>query len=135
MYYLFISHSWKYGDAYEKLIKMLNDANYFNYKNFSVERENPLTIYNSQYYKSELKNKIKNQMRSCNAVLILAGVYASYSDSIKMEIEIANELKKPIIAIQPWGSEKTSQIVKNNAICIAGWNTNSIVSAIKEYGI
>lgn len=135
MYYIFISHSWKYSDAYTKLTKLLDNVNYFQYKNFSVNMEKPLVIYNKNYYESELKNKLKNQMRTCNIVLILAGVYASYSESIQMEIEIANELNKPIIAIQPWGAEKTSLIVKNNAKYIAGWNTDSIVNAIRKYSL
>jgi hypothetical protein len=71
-------------------------------------------------------------MKCCSAVLILAGVYASYSDSIQMEIEIAQELGKPIIAIEPWGSDKTSAIVKKAANKTAKWNANSIVEAIKE---
>jgi len=135
MYYIFISHSWKYGDLYEQLNILLKKAPYFTYKNFSVSQDKPLIIYNKEYYENELRNKIKNQMRTCNVVLILAGVFASYSDSIKMEISIANELGKPIIAVEPWGSEKTSQIVKINAQTIVKWNTSSIVSAIREYSL
>ena len=52
--------------------------------------------------------------------------------AINMEIEIANELGKPIIAIEPWGSERTSLIVKKNAKIIVKWNSASIVGAIKE---
>lgn len=134
-YHLFISHSWKYPEAYDGLVSLLNKDYCFSYKDYSVPRDEPLTIYNRLYYESELKNKIRNQMRTCHVVLILAGVYASYSDSIKMEIEIANELVKPIIAIQPWGAEKTSQIVKSNADAIVGWNSSSIIDAIKRYSL
>ena len=74
-------------------------------------------------------------MRTCHVVLILAGVYASYSDSIDMEIEIAKSLNKPIIAIERWGSERTSLKVKQNADRIVGWNTSSIVDAIRELSI
>ncbi len=135
MYNLFISHSWKYGDAYDKLVKLLNNASYFSYKNYSVESSNPLTIYNKNYYESELRNKLEIQMRTCHVVLILAGVYSSYSDYIQMEIEIAKELNKPIIAIEPWASERTSLVVKNCAKCIVGWNTSSIVDAIRKHSI
>ena len=38
------------------------------------------------------------------------------------------------IAIEPWGAEKTSIKVKNNADKIVGWNTCSIVKAIRELG-
>ena len=132
MYNLFISHSWSYCDAYEKLISLLDEVPYFTYKDFSVPKDDPLRIYNTPYYRSELKNKIKTQMRSCSVILVLAGVYASHSDSINMEIEVAKELDKPIIAIEPWGSENTSLIVKNAATRIVRWNTDSIVSAVRE---
>lgn len=134
-YHLFISHSWKYPNAYDGLVSLLDKDYWFSYKDYSVPRDEPLQIYNKMYYESELRNKIRNQMRTCHVVLILAGVYASYSDSINMEIEIANELGKPIIAIQPWGAEKTSQIVKNNSKVIVGWNSSSIIDAIKRYSL
>lgn len=134
-YHLFICHSWKYPNAYDGLVSLLDKDYWFSYKDYSVPRDEPLTIYNKMYYESELRNKIRNQMRTCHVVLILAGVYASYSDSINMEIEIANELGKPIIAIQPWGAEKTSQIVKSNSDVIVGWNSSSIIDAIKRYSL
>lgn len=133
-YNLFISHSWSYPNAYKGLTKLLDNASYFYYKNYSVPKDNPLTI-RSRFYESELRNKIKNQMRLCHVLLILAGVYASYSESIDMEINVANELGKPIIAIEPWGSEKTSLKVKQNADKIVGWNTDSIISAIRDLAI
>lgn len=132
MYNLFISHSWSYSDAYDQLVSLLNNAASFSYKDYSVPKDDPLRIHNSSYYRSELRNKIKNQMRCCSVVLILAGVYASYSESINMEISIAQELGKPIIAIEPFGAEKTSQIVKSAARVVVRWNTSSIVSAIRE---
>ncbi len=134
MYNLFISHSWSYSDEYEKIIRMLDSAPYFSYRDYSVPKDDPLRIY-SRYYNSELRNKIANQMRTCHVVLILAGVYASYSDSIDMEIEIAKSLNKPIIAIERWGSERTSLKVKQNADRVVGWNTSSIVDAIRELSI
>lgn len=134
MYNLFISHSWNYSKAYEGLTKLLDNASYFCYKNYSVPKDEPMVI-RSRFYESELKNKIKNQMSSCSVVLILAGVYATYSESIDMEINVAKELRKPIIAIEPWGSEKTSLKVKQNADKIVGWNANSIITAIIDLSI
>ena len=71
-------------------------------------------------------------MACCSAVLVMAGVYSTYSDFINLEIEAAKELGKPIIAVEPWGSEKTSIVVKNAATKVVGWNTSSIVDAIRE---
>lgn len=71
-------------------------------------------------------------MQHANCVLILAGVYASYSKWIKIEIELAQEMGKKIVAIEPWGAERTSVVVKQAARKIVGWNKTSIVRSIKE---
>ena len=39
-YRLFISHAWKYGDDYDRLVRFLDNANYFSYRNYSAPREN-----------------------------------------------------------------------------------------------
>ena len=131
-YNLFISHSWTYTDAYEKLVNLLDARQYFSYRNYSVPKDDPLHTNGTV---TELYNAIKNQIIHSSVVLILAGVYASYSTWIDKEIKIAqNEFytPKPIVAIEPWGSEKTSVKVKNAADKIVKWNTESIVSAIRE---
>ncbi|HCO2124683.1 TPA: TIR domain-containing protein, partial [Escherichia coli] len=79
-----------------------------------------------------LYSAIKSQMSPSSVVLILAGVYATYSKWIDAEIRIAKEYGKPIIAIEPWGSERTSTVVKNAADRIVKWNADSIVAAIRE---
>ena len=128
-YTLFISHSWTYSDAYEKLVNMLDTASYFDYRNYSVPKNDP--IHNAPST-AKLREAIRMQMQPASCVLILAGVYATYSKWINIEIELAQSMGKPIIAIEPWGSEKTSLVVKKAANRVVGWNTNSIVRAIKE---
>lgn len=122
IYNLFISHSWAYGDAYDGLINLLNKRSYFEYRNYSVPKND-----------SQLRTAIRKQMQPVSCVLILAGVYSTYSKWINIEIELAKEMGKRIIAIEPWASQKTSQTVKNNADVIVGWNTESIVKAIRNY--
>lgn len=133
---LFISHSWSYADNYDDLCKLLDQANYFRYKNYSVPEDDPLFISakNDYWYRLQLKRKIRDQMQYASVVIILAGVYATYSDSIQLEIEVAKELGKPILAIELYGSERSSQVVKSAADRIVSWNTNSIVNAIRELG-
>jgi hypothetical protein len=131
-YNLFISHSWAYSDAYEKLVNLLDKRPYFSYRNYSVPEDDPVHTNGTD---RQLYNAIKNQISPSSVVLILAGVYASYSKWINKEIDIAQnefDTAKPIIAIEPWGSEKTSKIVKDAADKIVKWNTESIVSAIRE---
>lgn len=129
-YNIFISHSWTYSDAYDKLVSLLDEKPYFIYKNYSVPKNDPI---HHAYYDYQLKAAIKAQMQPASCILILAGVYASYSKWINIEIELAQQLGKRIIAIEPWGSERTSAVVKNAADCIVKWNTDSIVNAIRGY--
>jgi hypothetical protein len=130
-YNIFISHSWAYGDAYEKLIKMLDADPRFNYKNYSVPKNDP--IHNAPNA-TALSKAIQDQMRFCDVIIILAGVYSSYSDWINKEISLEKGFTnpKPILAIEPWASEKTSLVVKKSANKIVAWNTSSIVAGIHE---
>lgn len=129
-YNLFISHSWTYSDAYENLVGLLNGATSFSYKNYSVPKNDP--IHNATY-DYQLKAAIRNQMQYASCVLILAGVYSTYSKWINIEIQLAKEMGKTIIAIEPWGSQRTSLTVKQAADKIVSWNTSSIVSAIRGW--
>ncbi len=130
-YNIFISHSWAYGDAYEKLVKMLNADPRFNFKNYSVPKNDPIHNAPSSI---ALTRAIQDQMRFCDVIIILAGVYSSYSEWINKEIALAKGFTnpKPILAIEPWASEKTSLVVKKNADKIVKWSTSSIVSGIRE---
>lgn len=129
-YKLFISHSWAYGDAYEKLVAFFNEHPYFEWMDYSVPRDDPIHDAPNQ---NLLYDAIKRQIQPVHCVLILAGVYASYSKWINKEIQIVkHDFKKPVIAVQPWGSERTSQVVKDNADRIVRWQSSSIVSAIRE---
>lgn len=134
MYNLFISHSWKYSNDYDNLENLLRGYPYFSFRNYSVPKQDPLDIY-GRNYKSRLRTEIEEQMKPCNAVIVIAGKYVSYSDSIDMELDIAISMNKPIIAIEPWGSTMTSQRAKNVADIVVGWNAASIVDAIRRYSI
>ena len=130
-YNLFISHSWSYSDQYHGLEKLLQQKQYFYFKNYSVPKNDPIHTSGTD---RELRDAIERKMRPCSVILILAGLYASYSKWIDKEIDIAKGSSKPIIAIEPWGSERTSQVVKEQADKIVGWNTESVVSVIRRLG-
>lgn len=128
MYRLFISHSWKYTDAYDKIINMLTTGK-ISYYNHSVPKDDPIHTNGTN---KELYAAIEAKIKGCSCVIILAGVYSSYSKWINIEIEIAQKYNKPIIAVEPWASEKTSKIVKDSATKIVGWNYSSLCKSIIE---
>lgn len=127
-YRLFISNSWGHANDYDCLSRLLNEASNFEWIDYSVPKNDP--IHNPPTSKA-LGDAICRQMRPVNCVLILGGVYSTYSTWINREIEYAKMLAKPIIAIDKLGSERMSTVVANNADAIVGWNTASIVKAIR----
>ena len=131
-HHLFISHSWNYSDAYDRLVELLRNRSYFRFKNYSVPRNDPIHDAGTD---AQLLEAIRRQMALCGVVLILAGVYATYSKWIDKEIRLATggfDPPKPIVAIRPWGSMRTSVSVTQAADRIVGWNTESVVGAIRE---
>lgn len=134
-YNLFISHSWSYSDAYEKLKNLLDNRPYFSYLDYSIPKNDPVHTRGTD---KELYEAILNKMRPCHVILIMAGVYSTYSKWINKEIQAAKKgflTAKPIIAVKPWGQTNVSSVVSQNADALVGWNTESIVDAIREYGI
>ena len=131
-YNLFISHSWSYSDAYDKLEELLDKRPYFSFKNYSVPRDDPIHTNGTD---KQLYDAIKNKIQLTHVVVIMAGVYASYSKWINKEIEIAQgafETATPILAVTPWGAERTSTIVNDAADLIVWWNSESIVKGIRQ---
>lgn len=129
---LFISHSWSYGDSYTKLVQMLDNRSHFFYRNYSLPKDDP--IHNARNRK-QLYEAIKRQIQYAHVVIIMSGVYSTYSEWINYEIEIAAKgftVPKPILAVEPRGSQRTSKIVTDAADLVVGWNTESIVSGIRE---
>ncbi|MGL4952071.1 MAG: TIR domain-containing protein [Mycoplasma sp.] len=126
---IFISHSWSYSDVYDSLINILNNARYFDYQNYSVPKNDPIHNASSDY---ALREAIEKQIKWVDAVIVVAGVYSTYSKWINIEIDIAKQMGKTIIAVAPWGSTNISSVVRQSADIIVGWNGQSIANAIKR---
>lgn len=127
-YRIFISHAWRYSEPYNRIIKLLDDAPNFKYANYSVPKPKGF----DKMSVTELKDEIRDQIRYVDCVIILGGMYVSYSSWIQFEIDFAKEKYKPIIGVKPWASTVVPKPVSNAANEIVGWNTSSIVTAIRR---
>ena len=130
-YHLMISHSWDYDNHYQTVKTWLDDAKNFEWTNYSVPVSKALDVDS----KRELKQKIRTRISLCNSIIILSGMYVSYSEWIDYEIDTAVELGKPIIGVKPWGQERIPSKVQDNADVMVGWNSSSIVQAVRDYSI
>ena len=130
-YGLFISHAWKYHEDYKRLVDLLDNANLFKYANYSV----PVDDKFKKMSEDELKEELRQQIRPVNCFLALGGIYMSNSEWIQFELDFAKSSSKPIVGIKPWGNVNISTAVSSVAKEIVGWNTESIVEAIRENSI
>ena len=129
-YRLFISHSWAYDNAYDKIIEFLEQEE-ISFYDHSVPKNDPI---HTSGYDWELEEAIEAKIKGVSCVILLAGVYATYSKWIKKEIDIAKKYNKPIIAVRHWGAIRISDTVKTNADEIVSWQASSIANAIKNWG-
>lgn len=136
-YDLFISHAWKYGDEYDRLINLLDSAPYFYYRNYSAPEDKPLhNLDGSSVSKSlEIKQAIDRKIAPVNAVIIISGMYANNREWMEYEIETAMRYRKPIIAVIPRGNTLMPAYIQHVSDTIVGWNTSSVVEAIRQYAI
>ena len=136
-YDLFISHAWQYGASYDRLIQMLSNAPNFYFRNYSAPSEKPLQTLDGADVKTkaQIKAAIDQKIQSVNCVLVLSGMYTAYREWMQHEIDTAVRLGRPIIGIKPWGNTVVPQYVTDHADIIVGWNTSTIVQAIREYSL
>lgn len=130
-YHILISHSWDYNNHYETISVWLNDTPYFLWTDYSVPITRPLTVSGV----NELKQKIRNRISLCSCVIILSGMYVAYSDWIDFEIDTAVSMGKPIVGVKPWGQERIPTKVQDNADIMIGWNSASVVDAVRRYAV
>ncbi|WGL99935.1 TIR domain-containing protein (plasmid) [Arsenophonus sp. aPb] len=133
--HVFISHSWKYSNHYEKLADWIFNKSWrsgetlLDFRDFSVPKND--SIHNASTDKA-LQDAIFNQIVRSHVIVIPAGLYTNYSKWIQKEIDGAKGYKKPILAVNPWGQQYSSDIVISNANKCVGWNSESVVSGIWE---
>lgn len=130
-YHLFISHAWRYDADYYRLVNLLEKAPRFEWRNYSVPQHDPLETKTDR----ELEYALHRQIRPVNAVLIISGMYVNYREWIQYEIDVALHYDKPIIGINPRGAERIPKEVRSVADVMVGWNTASILAAIRKYAL
>ena len=127
IYNVFISHAWNYNDEYYRLRDMLNNAANFSWRDYSVPSHDPLT--------GALRQQFMDRIQLTHIVLVLSGMYATYSDWMQREMRIARNMGKPILAIIPQGAERVPTDIQAMANDIVRWNTQSVVDAIRRLAI
>lgn len=130
---VFISHAWRYSDAYNSVVSWLNEAQYdgiLTWSNYSVPSHNPVIDPHSYFGRNKLKEELKGQIAPASKIIVISGMYAAHSDWIDFEIDTAVAYGKYIIGLKPWGQERIPSKIQYNAKEMVGWNRKSLIDAI-----
>lgn len=128
-YRLLISHSWNYSSQFDTIVSWFNQTANFKWSNYSVSGDAPLDVSST----ADLKEKLTKRIAMSNAVIVVSGMYATYSKWIDFEIDEALRMGKPIIGIRPWGQERTPTKIQDCSTVLVGWNSASVVEAVRTY--
>ena len=134
-YRIFISHSWTYKHHYYDLLHLLRNCQSHpdvEIIDYSVPEHDP--IHDADNVR-DLCNAIKNQMAPAQVVIMLGGMYSTYSKWINKEIALAKckfQKPKPVLLVRPRGKERLSCPVQCAADEEVGWNCRSILEAIER---
>jgi hypothetical protein len=129
-YNIYLSYSWTHNNFCSQLTSLLSRAENFHFNPYFIRKQDPVHQLPNE---RQLYEAIRNKMKHCNAVLMMCGVYSTYSKWLNKEIIVSkNELNKPLIAVQPFEASRTSSIVRQHADRIVNWDLTSIVSTIEE---
>lgn len=133
--HVFISHAWSYSDHYETLADWIFNGNWsvgqasLDFRDYSVPRHDPIHNANNA---AQLREAIYDKISRSHVIVIPTGMYANYSKWIQKEIDGAGSYDKPILAVNPWGTQRTSSVVSSAAAKIVGWNKETVVGGIWE---
>ena len=133
--HVFISHSWAYSDHYDTLSSWIFGEKWrvgqasLNLRDFSVPKNDP--IHNAPTV-AQLRDAIYEKIARSHVVVIPTGMYATHSKWIQKEIDGAKEKGKPVLAVNPWGQQRTSSVVSEAAKITVGWNKKSVIDGIWE---
>lgn len=127
-YPLFISHCYDYKERYYNVKNMIDESIYW--KNMSVPNHDPLNPKSDR----ELEQLLDKKIRNSSLFIIISGMYVSQENRIwiNKEIDIAMKYNKKILAIEPWGAERTPLRIQEVADKIVKWQSSSIINGIKE---
>ena len=110
---LFISHAWKYSSHYDTVYGWIFGNNWsvgqasLDFKDYSIPKNDPIHTNGTD---KQLKEAIDVRVARSSVILIVGGVYSTYSKWIKKEIDLAQQYRKPILAITPQGSKRISTV-------------------------
>jgi hypothetical protein len=126
---IYVSHVFQESDDYLRVFEFLESADRFFYLNCS----DPINVPESGGLVG-IKDALIEQIKACEAVVILGGLYVEHNELVKYQIDVAEANEKAIVAIRPFGgiTEIAPELLER-AHETVGWNEREMVDALKRH--
>ena len=125
---LFVSHTFEEHDDYFRIFEYLESMSNFYYSNYSALDQMPSTGG-----KEAIREVLREQIKPAEAVIISSTMYMENIDWITFQMDAAQALEKPIIAMEAFGATAGApEEVAKRADEVVEWNARSLVDAIKR---
>jgi len=125
---VFVTHTFTENYDYLRVFEFLESMDQFFYLNVSKPEEMP-----TSGGLIAIKDELIAQIKECEAVIVLASLYAENTDLVKYQMDVAEANEKPCIAIRPFGGlAESPQELVDRANEHIDWNNREIVDALKR---
>jgi len=123
---LYVSHVWQHDDDYQRVFEYLESARNFFYQNCSDPDTSPGAD------KEAMRSNLRIQMEKAEVVILLSSLFASHPSWMQFQISAALAMKKPIIAVHPFGGEGVPDELSSKADEIVDWDPRGLEDAIRR---
>ena len=124
---VFVTHAFQETDDYLRVFEFLESVERFFYLNVSKPENLP-----EQGGVDALKDELIQQIKSSEAVVVVADVFATQPDLTSYMMDVAEANNIGMIAIKPFGGvEEIAPEVANRVQGVIDWNDRELVDSIK----
>ena len=125
---LFVTHTFSSQADYHRVFEYLESSTNFFYANCSAPDDVPTTGG-----KEALKEAFRNQIKSAEVVIVLGALYASDEYWITYQMDAAQAIHLPLIALAPFGGmEELAEEITRRANEVVDWNERLIIDAVRR---
>jgi hypothetical protein len=125
---VFVTHNFRESVDYLRVFEFLESVDRFFYLNTAKPENVPETGG-----LEAIKDELIAQIKECEAVIVLASIYAEQRELVSYQMDVAEANEKPMIAIRPFGGMlETPQDLVGRVKEHLDWNEREIVDALKR---
>jgi hypothetical protein len=125
---VYVTHTFAEDSEYLRVFEYLESSPNFFYVNCSAPQQAP-----ADGGKEALKDELRNQIKAAEVVVIPSGMFAANRYWITYQMDAAQAIELPLVAIEPFGGTQTMpKEIEERADETVPWNERSMVDAIRR---